>query len=118
MVGIELDDKSHQQSSREARDEFVEKVYEAAKLPLVRFPVRQSYSTSELNSVLHPYFDPNEADTQTQPAIAEVQSTSPLCPKCGGEMVLRTAKRGSNQGEQFWGCPNYPQCRGTRKYET
>lgn len=117
MVGIELDDKSHQQSSREARDEFVEKVYTAAKLPLVRFPVRRSYSTSELESALHPYLDPNEADTQTQPVIAEVQSKSPLCPKCGGEMVLRTAKRGANQGEKFWGCPNYPQCRGTRKCE-
>lgn len=117
LVGIELDDKSHQQSSRQARDEFVQKVYEAAKLPLVRFPVRRSYSISELNSVLHPYIEPNEADTQPQSVVAEQQSTNPLCPQCGGEMVLRTAKRGANQGEKFWGCPNYPQCRGTRKYE-
>ncbi|NLF86464.1 MAG: hypothetical protein GX571_10215 [Lentisphaerae bacterium] len=26
-------------------------------------------------------------------------------------MVLRTARRGSNAGNQFWGCSNYPRCR-------
>lgn len=39
--------------------------------------------------------------------------TSPLCPKCGSDMVLRTAKRGANAGNQFWGCERYPQCKGT-----
>jgi predicted RNA-binding Zn-ribbon protein involved in translation (DUF1610 family) len=33
------------------------------------------------------------------------------CPKCGQEMVLRTAKRGDNQGNKFWGCSGYPKCR-------
>jgi len=33
------------------------------------------------------------------------------CPKCGEAMVLRTAKRGDNQGKQFWGCSGYPKCR-------
>ena len=32
-------------------------------------------------------------------------------------MVLRTATRGTNQGGKFWGCPNYPRCRGIVKYE-
>lgn len=36
------------------------------------------------------------------------------CPLCGGEMVARTAKRGGNQGQHFWGCGRYPACRGTR----
>lgn len=29
-------------------------------------------------------------------------------------MILRTAKRGTNAGNQFWGCSEYPRCRGTR----
>lgn len=29
-------------------------------------------------------------------------------------MILRTAKRGRNTGNQFWGCSKYPRCRGTR----
>lgn len=38
-------------------------------------------------------------------------STEKICPKCGAAMVLRTAKRGANAGNQFWGCSNYPSCR-------
>lgn len=33
------------------------------------------------------------------------------CPKCGGELILRKAKRGPNTGNQFYGCSNYPKCR-------
>jgi restriction system protein len=39
----------------------------------------------------------------------------PLCPKCSKPMVLRTAKQGSNAGSSFWGCVDYPACRGTRQ---
>ncbi|MDD3139749.1 MAG: NERD domain-containing protein [Lachnospiraceae bacterium] len=34
-----------------------------------------------------------------------------ICPKCGAPMVLRTAQKGVNKGEKFWGCSNYPKCR-------
>ncbi len=40
----------------------------------------------------------------------------PVCPKCGVNMVLRTAKKGDNVGKQFWGCSNYPQCHATKLY--
>lgn len=43
----------------------------------------------------------------------ETQSI-PECPQCGGAMVKRTAKKGSNAGESFWGCTGYPKCKGTR----
>lgn len=49
----------------------------------------------------------------TGPVTAE--SAPPACPTCGGEMVLRTAKRGANAGSQFWGCSEYPRCKGTRQ---
>jgi restriction system protein len=39
---------------------------------------------------------------------------SPPCPKCGAPMVLRSAKRGANAGNSFYGCPRYPECKGTR----
>ena len=38
----------------------------------------------------------------------------PACPKCSQPMILRTARRGATSGSQFWGCPRYPACRGTR----
>ena len=37
----------------------------------------------------------------------------PVCPQCGGLMALRTAKAGKTPGSQFWGCTNYPDCKGT-----
>jgi len=37
------------------------------------------------------------------------------CPKCGNEMVLRTAKKGVNAGDNFWGCSMFPKCRMTMK---
>ena len=37
-VGIELDDSSHAREDRQARDAFVEQVFEAAGVALLRFP--------------------------------------------------------------------------------
>jgi len=37
-----------------------------------------------------------------------------LCPKCGAELVERTAKKGRKTGHKFLGCSNYPKCRYTR----
>jgi predicted RNA-binding Zn-ribbon protein involved in translation (DUF1610 family) len=36
------------------------------------------------------------------------------CPKCGEEMVLRTARA---NGNHFWGCSSYPRCSFKMKYE-
>ena len=38
--------------------------------------------------------------------------SSPACPICGAPMVLRTAKQGARAGSKFWGCSNYPKCKG------
>lgn len=38
------------------------------------------------------------------------------CPKCNGELVLRTAKRSENKGNAFYGCSNYPKCKYIQEY--
>ena len=45
--------------------------------------------------------------------FSEVMSSqkTKVCPRCGAALVLRTAKRGNNSGNQFYGCSNYPICR-------
>jgi restriction system protein len=43
-----------------------------------------------------------------------VAAGATACPACGSEMVKRTAKKGANAGGQFWGCSQYPSCRGIR----
>jgi four helix bundle suffix protein len=42
------------------------------------------------------------------------QGSFPPCPRCGGPLVLRTARQGANAGSQFLGCAAYPACKGTR----
>lgn len=44
-------------------------------------------------------------------AADDNNNQSMICPKCGGSLILRTAKRGRNAGNQFYGCSNYPTCR-------
>lgn len=44
-----------------------------------------------------------------------VAADTPNCPVCNSPMVKRPAKRGPNAGGFFWGCPQYPKCRGVRQ---
>jgi DNA-binding helix-hairpin-helix protein with protein kinase domain len=41
-------------------------------------------------------------------------ASTPACPRCGGPMIRRTARRGVRAGRLFMGCARYPTCRGTR----
>ncbi|MBD5088739.1 MAG: helicase [Clostridiales bacterium] len=56
---------------------------------------------------------PMETPVQNQKNIQNNMSVEgeKLCPKCGGKLILRTAKRGDYAGSQFYGCQNYPNCR-------
>ena len=49
-----------------------------------------------------------------QPIAAGGAASGAACPACGSAMVKRTAKKGANAGGQFWGCSQYPSCRGVR----
>lgn len=53
VIAIELDDSSHQQANRVARDEFLEKALRDAGLPLLRVPAKESYNVQELASKIN-----------------------------------------------------------------
>ncbi len=115
IVGIELDDSSHQRQDRKERDDFVDGVFKAARLPLIHIQVRRAYRTKDILTLIAPYLDLS-ASVESKPVETPVeapveQSSRPTCPKCGSEMILRKAKQGSNAGNRFWGCSNYPNCR-------
>lgn len=55
---------------------------------------------------------PCVASAQAKPRNSVPVSAEPSCPKCGKHMIQRTAKTGPNAGNQFWGCSQFPQCRG------
>ena len=42
----------------------------------------------------------------------EMPELEPLCPICSSKMIKRTAKKGKNAGNTFWGCSQFPNCRG------
>lgn len=50
---------------------------------------------------------PIEAPGVVQP----ISMKSEVCPRCGNELVKRTARRGDNAGKQFLGCSSFPKCR-------
>lgn len=60
------------------------------------------------------YFNPISAENE-KPVAAETSEENLMrCPICTGELVLRTAKRGANAGNNFYGCSNYPKCKHIR----
>ena len=42
--------------------------------------------------------------------VASIKTKGGVCPKCGGELIMREGKYGG-----FIGCSNYPKCRYTQK---
>lgn len=44
-------------------------------------------------------------------SLRERHSSTTVCPKCGAELVERTARRGAHAGSTFLGCSEYPRCR-------
>jgi restriction system protein len=50
-------------------------------------------------------------EPEAQPAF---DRSTTACPQCDGTLVKRTARRGANSGQQFFGCENYPRCRFTK----
>lgn len=48
-----------------------------------------------------------ESELQAEQVAIETM----ICPRCGANLVLRTAKKGYKVGTKFYGCSNYPKCR-------
>lgn len=45
------------------------------------------------------------------PAGPSTSSYSRACPRCGGALIMREARRGAHVGNKFYGCANFPKCR-------
>ncbi len=48
--------------------------------------------------------------------VDAVHVDAPCCPRCGSNLVVRTARKGKNAGRRFWGCETFPKCRFVRDY--
>ena len=58
--------------------------------------------------------EPHSAEVRESEAAGSMSSChKPRCPRCGGVLVVRTARKGNNTGRQFLGCETFPKCRFT-----
>jgi hypothetical protein len=110
LLGIELDDASHQRPDRQKRDDFVDAVFLTAGLPLLRVPTQHGYNPAGLARTLRGYLSSHDFDDVSTKSTSEPVGP-PLCSKCDLPMVIKTATRGKHKGKQFYACPNFPQCR-------
>lgn len=49
LLGLELDDSSHEEDDRVARDDFVDAAFATAGLPLLHIPVRSTYDLKAID---------------------------------------------------------------------
>lgn len=78
--------------------------------------IRQQHDDPEEKAPDHNHDDLKEkAPGETPDHSHDTQKR--ICPRCGAELRVRTARRGDNKGKRFWGCSEYPKCRYIEEIE-
>jgi DNA-directed RNA polymerase subunit RPC12/RpoP len=67
----------------------------------------------EIYIKLYPYTQVSETIKEQHIQNIQAQKTDNFlrCPKCGGKLVLKEAKKGTYAGNHFYGCSNFPKCK-------
>ena len=88
------------------------------------YPLTQVTEEQKIQHIQTVQANQEEQHTRPVPTSPSEPSPEPLpmdkerrCPRCGGRLVLRTAKKGERAGKEFWGCSNYPRCRFVENVE-
>ncbi|WP_260415086.1 topoisomerase [Pseudomonas cichorii] len=55
-----------------------------------------------------------ESVKKPAPPKPVIEPVAPKCPHCKKIMIMKVARTGGNAGGDFWGCKDYPKCRGMR----
>ncbi len=89
----------------------VRDIWDANEDALTDDKVEELYtSLKELSNVDNETKEKHIEDINKRLDVNEILDKK-ICPRCGSELVLRTAKRGAYAGEQFYGCSSFPKCR-------
>lgn len=79
--------------------------------PELREPKKVVESTPAPEKVVQEKTAPAAEDSKKEEnSVSAAEDSGKICPKCGKPLVLRTAKKGENAGQQFWGCSGFPKC--------
>ncbi|MEZ7502055.1 NERD domain-containing protein [Psychrobacter sp. Arc29] len=111
--------------SREVHQWSVQTKIDPSELPIDSLNTQQtitphnSMSHDMANKVFMTPFEVVESEPKVnKPEILKAADNAanlvqiPTCPRCNGEMVERIAKKGARQGQSFYGCAQFPKCRG------
>lgn len=101
-VGIE--DPTLSQINLKRAQAKVDLEYLEIRVPIISIPVPQAHNRQS---------GAQNTTASKQGGYAGKNSVM-SCPRCGSNMIQRTARRGRNAGNPFWGCSRYPTCKGTR----
>lgn len=82
--------------------------------PYIRSFQDMFLGTSRVRAIAAMLSDHMEGREIRPPPALAIGPDEPLCPKCDERMVLRKVRKGENAGREFWGCPRFPRCKGTR----
>jgi hypothetical protein len=106
-LAIELD--YPKQTGHRQSDTFLNDLFVTASFPLVHVTVQQTYDIAALAA----QFSESMKKVKEENPLSRHADYSPICPRCGITMVLRIYRTGSNAGQQYYGCLNYPTCQET-----
>ena len=48
---------------------------------------------------------------EAKAALAKLERESKICPRCGSTLTLKIQTSGTNRGQKFYGCKDYPKCK-------
>lgn len=92
----------------------IEQIYNNL-LPLTQ---ADSFQKAAHIAAIHQKLSQNKNENCPERNVVEHAAEVNRCPKCGANLVLRTAKTGQYAGNQFYGCSNFPKCRFIKNTET
>lgn len=91
--------------------EKVEMVYKKLK---ILTQVDQAVKEAHIQNINQKYKRPEKTKRAEAVEAVKKQEETLICPRCGGNLILRVARKGTNVGKHFYGCANYPKCRYVR----
>ena len=104
LKGLKSDNKTGKQTNIELGNKILSLNHEERKDYIKKFKELKDAFENEKSEI--------KVGTSVPDNDSQFDTTEEkICPRCGNKLVLRTAKRGANQGNQFWGCISYPKCK-------
>lgn len=109
VCAIELNDRSHALTERQKRDQFIAKSCKEAAFPLLMIPAARTYDIDTIRAQILDAIDRLPPTVAVSAPISAIEA----CPRCGGSLERKVARRGQHAGETFVACSRFPECRYT-----